>query len=305
MENMSHAPDPARAYNRVADAHAVQIMRRYSTSFSMAARLLPRTQSRQIAALYAMVRVADEVVDGAWPGATAAQKIAELDAFQQRIEHATTAGFSSDLVVHAFASTARTTGIEPADWEPFFDSMRSDADPAVDMSLDAYIHGSAEVVGLMCLRIFTADSTGTRGAGAPSPDNNTHRERLEAGARALGAAFQRVNFLRDLGADQQHLGRHYLVEPGATLTEAHKAYQIGLIRADLDRAGAAIDLLPRRVRPAIRAAHALFAELTDRLAATPATAIAGTRVRVPDARKAQLLAGALAGSLIGTSHRDR
>src|SRR5690606_5387300 len=112
-------------------------------------------------------------------------------------------GSSSNLVVHAFARTARRVGIDLDLVTPFFDSMRSDLTQVRHdfESLAAYIYGSAEVVGLMCLRAFLA--------GEPKAD--ARYEHLAPGARRLGAAFQKINFLRDFGDDSDGLGRRYLV----------------------------------------------------------------------------------------------
>ena len=95
-------------------------MRGYSTSFSLASSALPGRIRAHIEAVYAMVRVADELVDGAWEGADPAAIREELDRFESVIAGAVASGFSTDLVAHAFAQTARHTGIGPAQWEPFF-----------------------------------------------------------------------------------------------------------------------------------------------------------------------------------------
>ncbi|MYM19387.1 squalene/phytoene synthase family protein [Brevibacterium sp. 5221] len=275
-------------YARVCFAASRQVIGRYSTSFSLAVRLLPPRTAAQIAALYAMVRIADEVVDGAWPGVSAEDKRAALDAYEARIAEAVRTGHSTDMVVHAFALTARGAGIGAQEWHPFFESMRQDAAPAAhdEASLAAYIHGSAEVVGLMCVRIFTADL-------APSPQESAQ---LDAGACALGAAFQRINFLRDLGHDGGELGRSYLPRSARAFDEAAKGAEIAQIRMLLARAALAFPLLPARVRPAVRCAHALFAELTDELERTPADRLARTRVRVSNPRKVAVAARALRGS---------
>ena len=300
---MTQAPAPM--YTRAAGRAARTVIGRYSTSFSLASRLLPSPVSERIGHLYAMVRVADEVVDGAWPNATGAQKIAELEAFRARIVRAVDCGFSSDLIVHAFAQTARATGITAELWDPFFASMAADADPEPPTPdpRPADIHGSAEVVGLMCLRIFLADT--------PVPP--ARLTRLEDGARALGSAFQRVNFLRDLAEDADELHRAYLCacpETGETppdtgassrfggmnatgMNAEAKDREVAVIRADLDRAAAVIDELPAPVRPAVWAAHDLFAELTERLDAAPAELLATSRIRVPDAKKLAIVAGAV------------
>jgi phytoene/squalene synthetase len=156
-----------------------------------------------------------------------------------------------------------------------------------DESFRRYVHGSAEVVGLMCLRIFVRE--------APAPYSDDELATLEAGARALGAAFQKVNFLRDLAADAGTLGRSYF--PGidvATLSEEQKTALVDDIDVDLAAAGATLPLLPRSSRRAVTLAHGLFAELNRRIRATPASRLASTRVRVPDPVKFRIALAAAA-----------
>lgn len=227
-------PSPAALYTRTAHAAAAQVIRRYSTSFSWACRTLPRQARQDVATIYAMVRVADEVVDSVAvaAGLDEAGVRAALDDYERACEAAMASGFATDPVLHAFADVARRHGITPELTRPFFASMRADLGIREHgaESLDAYIHGSAEVVGLMCLQVFLS-LPGTR---ARTPGQ---RQELRAQASRLGAAFQKVNFLRDLAADHHELGRTYL--PGAApgvLTEARKAELVAEVRADLDAA---------------------------------------------------------------------
>lgn len=264
----------------------------YSTSFGAATRLLTGPVRPRVRAFYAMVRVADEVVDGAAAGSgLEAHRIGEvLDDYEVRCEQAMAAGFSTDPVLHAFATAARATGVGPAETRPFFASMRADLsqDRHDAESFDAYVYGSAEVVGLMCLRAFTTDDSPTPVEPAPH---------LVEGARRLGAAFQKVNFLRDLAADADGRGRAYF--PGvdvATLDDAQRDALVADVRADLAAAAAVVPELPRSSRAAVLAAHDLFAALTDRIAACPARRLRTTRVRVPDAVKVLIVARAAARS---------
>jgi phytoene/squalene synthetase len=197
-------------------------------------------------------------------------------------------GYSANVVVHAFARTARATGFGPELTRPFFASMRRDLDP-VDFTADElrdYVYGSAEVVGLMCLAAFLAE--------APVPD--AARRRLEAGARRLGAAFQKINFLRDLAVDYTELGRSYFpgIDP-ARLTERQKLALVVDIDCDLGAAADVIPELPENCRRAIVAAHGLFSELSDRIRSTPAPELLRKRVRVPTRTKLAILLRATAG----------
>ena len=273
-------------YDRVAEETASIVIRRYSTSFGLASRLLGPAVRQHVENIYALVRVADEIVDGGAvvDGADARRALDELEA---ETERAMAIGFSSNLVVHAFALTARETGFGAELTAPFFASMRADLTQTVhDMaSFETYVYGSAEVVGLMCLRGFLLGETV-----ADLP-------RLEAGARALGAAFQKVNFLRDLAADFQALGRSYF--PGVDVRsfgEAEKARLLDDIDADLAVSAAVVPELPASSRRAVALAQSLFAELAVRLRRTPATELVHSRVRVPNPVKARLALAAALGA---------
>lgn len=273
-------------YDDVARETASIVIRRYSTSFGLASRLLGPDVRQHVENIYALVRVADEVVDGgADIDETAARRA--LDDLQRETDDAVATGFSTNLVVHAFALTARETGFDRELTAPFFESMRMDLQQKVhdEASFQRYVYGSAEVVGLMCLRAFLRE--------APAGEY----ERLAPGARALGAAFQKVNFLRDLAADYEALGRSYF--PGvdvATFDEATKLRLLDDIDADLAVSAAVVPQLPRSSRRAVALAQSLFAELSRRLRATPADQLVRARVRVPDPVKARLaLTAALGG----------
>jgi phytoene/squalene synthetase len=203
------------------------------------------------------------------------------------VRHALQTGYSGNLVVHAFARTAVSCGIEEDIIDPFFESMRMDLTTTVHTpaSFDRYVYGSAEVVGLMCLRVFL------------SGDRAGDYERLAPGARRLGAAFQKLNFLRDLAEDHDTLSRCYF--PGLVVDrfcDADRDRILDDIAADLDAAAVAVPELPTSSRRAVRAAHATFTELATRLRATPAAEIRRSRVRVPDPVKVRVVAGALYSS---------
>lgn len=273
-------------YDAVSEASAAVVIRRYSSSFGLTSRLLSEPVRTEVRNIYALVRVADEVVDLPDPQLGQADRSRMLDRLQEEVRHALLTGHSSNLVVHAFARTARRCGIGDDLVDPFFDSMRTDLTTTAhdQASFDRYVYGSAEVVGLMCLRAFLADG--------PVDDY----ERLAPGARRLGAAFQKVNFLRDLAEDHDLLGRSYF--PGLEVDrfcEADRDRLLDDIDADLAAAAAVVPLLPPSSRRAVRAAHATFAELAQRLRATPARELRSRRVSVPTPVKARLVAGAFLG----------
>ncbi|UAJ78123.1 squalene/phytoene synthase family protein [Leifsonia sp. ZF2019] len=285
-------PTDLALYTRAAHAGAATIIKEYSTSFGMATRLLGADVRPRVEDVYSLVRIADEIVDGA--AAEAGLSVDDqrdlLDALEADTERAMRTGYSANVVVHSFAATARSAGFGAELTRPFFASMRRDLSP-VDFTADElreYIYGSAEVVGLMCLAAFLS--------GRPVPDDT--RRRLESGARRLGAAFQKINFLRDLATDYTELGRSYFpgIDP-ARLTERQKLALVVDIDCDLGAAADVIPELPDSCRRAVLAAHGLFAELSDRIRETPAAELLSRRVSVPTRTKLAILVRAGAGSL--------
>ena len=279
-----------RLYDEVAEQTASIVIRRYSTSFGLASKLLGPQVRQHVENIYALVRVADEIVDGSGEqaGLSLLETAQALNALEAETELAIELGFSANLVVHAFALTARETGFGSELTRPFFESMRMDLTETEhdEQSFERYVYGSAEVVGLMCLRAFVLGET--------VDDEAT----LVRGARALGAAFQKVNFLRDLSADFDRLGRSYF--PGVRVESFDEATKIRLlddIDADLAVSASVLRLLPSSSRRAVALAQSLFAELARRLRATPAERLRTTRVRVPNPVKARLALGAASGRL--------
>jgi phytoene/squalene synthetase len=275
-----------KLYDRVAHDTASIVIHSYSTSFGLASRLLGAGVRDHVENVYALVRLADEIVDGG-ADIDAATARRELDALERQTDDAMASGFSTNLVVHAFAATAREVGFGTDLTAPFFASMRMDVDRSDydQEGFERYVYGSAEVVGLMCLRAFL------------HPDRRDDYERLVPGARALGAAFQKVNFLRDLAADYQVLGRSYF--PGvdiATFDEATKHRLLDDIDADLAISAAVVPQLPASSRRAVALAQSLFAELSRRLRRTPAPELIRARVRVPNPVKARLALSAALGA---------
>ena len=278
---------PARTlYDEVSEGSSAVVIRAYSSSFGLASRLLGKHVRTDVRNVYALVRVADEIVDIPDPALGRESRDRMLTRLQEDVHQALETGYSANLVVHAFARTAIRCGIGAELVDPFFASMRTDLDTTEHTreSFDRYVYGSAEVVGLMCLRVFLADE----------PARARDHDRLAPGARRLGAAFQKLNFLRDLAEDHDTLSRSYF--PGLDVdrfTDADRDAILDDIDADLDAAADVIPALPPSSRRAVRAAHATFAELAVRLRATPAAEIRRTRVRVPDPVKLRVLAGAL------------
>lgn len=254
--------------------------------------LSPQTRT-DIRNLYAVVRIADEIVDGAAAAAgLSPQEVQEtLDAYEQAVLQAPHRRFHTDPILHSYGLSARRCGFKDEHIQAFFASMRRDLHQSVYSTaaeLNQYVYGSAEVIGLLCLDAFLVGQ----------PVSSAQRRELEAGARRLGAAFQKVNFLRDLGADTGQLGRSYFPQTGsAGLSAESKDELITDIRADLAAARAVMDQLPLTARVGVIAATDLFEALTNDIAALPALALPTKRVSVSIPRKLALLLRATVKSL--------
>ncbi|MEY2693743.1 MAG: hypothetical protein RL142_91 [Actinomycetota bacterium] len=281
-------------YTRAAESAANAVIDAYSTSFGMAVKLLSTEYRQHVANIYGLVRVADEIVDGSAEeaknagGQVDSSKI--LDDLERETYAAIAAGYSSNLIVHAFARTANYSGIERELIAPFFESMRMDLWKTKhdQKSFEKYVYGSAEVIGLMCLKVFLVGEHRTQ----------SENQILVDGARALGAAFQKVNFLRDLGADRDGLGRSYF--PGLDpkkLNDAKRDALVADIKVDISKAIKTLKLLPVGARRAVATALMLFQALNDIISHTPAKKLMHTRIRVPDSYKLILAIRAIFGWL--------
>ena len=286
-------PTGLRLYTLAAQKASRAVIYSYSTSFGAATRLLGKAQRQKIENIYAMVRVADEIVDGSAAQAKASEDsinpAQELDAFEAETYKAMQLGYSTNLILHSFAHTAREVGIGKDIVEPFFYSMRQDLSQQEhdQASFERYVYGSAEVVGLMCLAVFVHGGS----------YSDSEKKQLVLGARALGSAFQKVNFLRDLQADFSALGRSYFpgVNP-SSFDEQTKQRLVADINADLAISSASLPLLPRGARVAVTAAQLLFAELNRKIGRTSAQDLINTRISVSNLYKLVLLVKALLGA---------
>lgn len=273
-------------YTDAATRASREVIAAYSTSFGWATKLLKQPIRTQVQNIYGLVRVADEIVDGAAAGALGRESrfnlSSELEKLETETYKAMKTGFSTNLVVHAFAITAIKTGITRKIVEPFFYSMRMDLHQTKhdQKSFDKYVFGSAEVIGLMCLQAFMLDKSY-----GPS-----EIETLTKGAQALGAAFQKVNFLRDLAADFEQLGRSYFPNLNVkTFNEETKKLLVEDINKDLALSAKTIPLLPKSSSRAVVAAQLLFTALNDKIEKTPADRLIRTRIRVNDFHKLVIL----------------
>ncbi len=249
---------------------------RYSTSFSSAIRLLHKDLRSPIYDIYGLVRFADEIVD-TFHGY---DKAALLSEFKKQTYEAIIDQISLNPILHSFQLTVNKYNIDTELIEAFFRSMEFDLNKS---TYDAngyaeYIYGSAEVVGLMCLYVFC------------NGDREEY-EKLKPSAQALGAAFQKVNFLRDVKADYQQLNRVYF--PGVDFrdfTDKMKSEIEADIQADFNAAYDGITRLPLKARFGVYLAYKYYLSLFKKIKAVQPQRIMEERIRIPNYQKAWVAA---------------
>lgn len=247
----------------------------YSTSFTLGIRSLDKRLREPIHAIYGFVRFADEIVD-TFHGH---DKATLLRRFREDTHTAIREGISLNPILHSFQRVVNKYNIEPELYDTFLDSMEMDlTDKAHDQrSYETYILGSAEVVGLMCLRVFC------------NGEENLY-QRLKPAAMKLGSAFQKVNFLRDLKDDHQNLGRTYFPGIDVSVLDSRTKNAIEAdIKADFDAALVGIKQLPKGSRLGVYTAYVYYLALFKKIQALPCERILTERIRVRNRRKIALL----------------
>lgn len=252
------------------------LTKRYSTSFYSASNLFPEDIRPAIHSIYGFVRIADEIVDSFHE-----HRQAELlDLFERSYCLAYEYGISPNPILHSFQLTVKQYGIPDEYIQAFLSSMRADLKKKEYQTAE-YIYGSADVVGLMCLKVFCKG------------DDRLFAE-LKGPAMRLGSAFQKVNFLRDLKEDCFVLGRTYFPNLSAeTFDESMKGELVREIENDFDEAYRGIEKLPKGARLAVHTAYKYYRELLAKIKRTSADKLLHTRIRVPDYQKAMLLLSAV------------
>lgn len=269
---MSEANNKA-IYNSLAHEFAQAITKQYSTSFASATKLIREPKRTAIYDIYGYVRLADEIVD-TWRPSDMEDR---LNWFEQETRAAIKTGYSPNPVIHAFVLTVKQYGIKLAYVNAFIKSMRMDIDRTKysEKSYQEYIYGSAEVVGLMCLQVFCEG-------------DESRVKKLTPGAQALGSAFQKVNFLRDLSEDQNDLKRYYFPNISSHITEGDKQTVIRDILKDFQRAEIAINQLPPDCRGAVLLAYRYYVALTRKISKTPVEQLTRQRASVHNGYKVWL-----------------
>jgi phytoene synthase len=262
-------------FNRTCSECSSLITRRYSTSFSLGIRLFDQRFRGPICGIYGFVRFADEIVDTFhdYPKADLFTR------FREDTWRAIEEGISLNPVLHSFQSVVRKYGIDRDLIEAFLDSMEMDlTESAYDPEgYNEYIYGSAEVVGLMCLRVFCEG-------------NEAQYQELKAPARRLGAAFQKINFLRDIKSDHEERGRVYF--PGVDFTRFTQEDKWRIeadIKQDFDAALEGIRMLPKGSRLGVYLAYKYYTHLFLKIKSAPPQRVAQERFRLSSKRKVYLL----------------
>ncbi|MFD0861222.1 phytoene/squalene synthase family protein [Sungkyunkwania multivorans] len=249
----------------------------YSTSFSLATKMLAPSIRQDIYNIYGFVRFADEIVDTFHDY----NKEELFEKFEKDLELALKNGISMNPILNSFQHTVNTYGIGKELIDAFMKSMRQDLEKKVYTTHEEYqeyIYGSADVVGLMCLTVFVKG------------DMDKYSE-LRTSAMALGSAFQKVNFLRDLKADHDDLGRTYFPDTDLQhLNEEDKRKIISEIEQDFAIGYAGITQLPVEAKFGVYTAYKYYRKLLFKLKRTPSLKIKTTRIRVPNYQKVGLLA---------------
>lgn len=247
----------------------------YSTSFSSAIRMLHKDLRTPIFNIYGFVRFADEIVDTFHDY----DKQALLAQFRKDTYDAIERGISLNPVLNSFQRTVNEYNIDVKLVDSFFRSMEMDLDKkCYDCEgYKEYIYGSAEVVGLMCLYVFCEG-------------NKDLYNKLEHSARALGAAFQKVNFLRDIKADYNGMSRVYF--PGcdfSNFTEKDKREIEEDIQKDFQEAFEGIRQLPMKARFGVYVAYKYYFSLFKKIKQLQPAKVLDARIRIPDYRKAMIV----------------
>jgi phytoene synthase len=253
------------------------VTKKYSTSFSLAVNMLSPKIREDIYSIYAFVRVADEIVDS-FHGY---DKNKLINKFEEDYYNALETGISLNPILNSFQLTVKKCNITDDLVQAFLTSMKLDLNKTeyeTQAEYNNYIYGSADVVGLMCLKVFV------------NGDNEKY-ESLKSYAMRLGSAFQKVNFLRDLKDDYEILNRSYF--PGVnfeSLNYEAKQSIINEIEEDFIEAYKGIKLLPIEAKFGVYTAYIYYKRLLSKLKSTPSEKILTTRIRVSNPMKLSLLA---------------
>lgn len=254
-------------YQQICHETAKRVTERYSTSFSRSILFFSKEIRQEIYNIYGFVRFADEIVDTFHEY----DKEKMLGDFIAEYHHALKIGHSMNPIIHAFIGTKKKFDIPDAMADAFLDSMKMDLGLIENLNQEEYnryIYGSAEVVGLMCLKVFVGG-------------NDAEYEKLKPYAQAFGAALQKINFLRDISADYHQLNRTYFPNIDfKNFTEEEKLAIEEDIAHDFDMALKGIKMLPKNSMVAVYLAYRYYKKLFLEIKKTRHSQLFNTRIRV-------------------------
>jgi len=263
-------------FDEVSYSCSENVTKTYSTSFSLATRLLSENIRKDIYNIYGFVRFADEIVDSFHDY----NKTELFNDFSDDLEKALANKIHLNPILNSFQHTFHKYNIDKDLVDSFMKSMRMDLTKkkySTVKEYKEYIYGSADVVGLMCLKVFVQG------------DSKLYNK-LKNNAMKLGSAFQKVNFLRDLKADKEDLNRTYFPNTKfEKLNESEKNEIINEIENDFKDGLEGIKQLPLDAKFGVFMAYRYYNQLLKKLKKTPATEIINRRIRVPNLKKIELL----------------
>lgn len=264
-------------FDRVSIECSKIVTESYSTSFSLATRMLSSSIRNDIYNIYGFVRFADEIVDTFHDY----DKQALFNDFERSLENALDNKISLNPILNSFQKTYHQYQIPKHLVDSFMKSMRMDLSKNIYTTQEEYkeyIYGSADVVGLMCLCVFV------------NGDQEKYED-LKDAAKALGSAFQKINFLRDLKADYEDLNRSYFPNTNLLdLDEQSKILIVAEIKEDLRLGYDGILKLPNSSKFGVYTAYKYYSKLLNKLKRTPSREIKNARIRIPNYQKFGLLA---------------
>tara|TARA_B100000073_G_scaffold141152_1_gene116178 strand:- start:822 stop:1661 length:840 start_codon:yes stop_codon:yes gene_type:complete len=265
-----------KIFDEVSYSCSEKVTKTYSTSFSLATRLLSENIRRDIYNIYGFVRFADEIVDSFHDY----DKKELFKDFSIDLDKALKNKIHLNPILNSFQHTFHKYDIDMSLVDAFMKSMKMDLSKkkySTVKEFKEYIYGSADVVGLMCLKVFVQG-------------NQKLYLNLKENAMSLGSAFQKVNFLRDLKADKEDLNRSYFPNTSfKNLDEKDKNLIISDIENDFSKGLEGIKNLPIEAKFGVFMAYRYYNQLLKKLKKTPATEIINRRIRVPNLKKLELL----------------
>ena len=265
-----------KIFDEVSYSCSEKVTKTYSTSFSLATRLLSKNIRRDIYNIYGFVRFADEIVDSFHDY----DKKELFKDFSIDLSKALKNKIHLNPILNSFQHTYHKYDIDISLVNAFMKSMKMDLSKkkyTTVKEFKEYIYGSADVVGLMCLKVFVQG-------------NQKLYLNLKENAMSLGSAFQKVNFLRDLKADKEDLNRSYFPNTSfKNLEEKDKSFIISDIEKDFSKGLEGIKNLPIEAKFGVFMAYRYYNQLLKKLKKTPATEIINRRIRVPNLKKLELL----------------